>query len=204
MPSECERFWDSDAYAVVGHQGSKKPFPKITYQALKEQGNAAFKGGRYDEAARRYTAALALRPRCAVYLANRALAHLKLGAYSLAEADCDAALTEDVANAKALLRRGSARMAQVGEWAGGAGGQGGCGGGRGACRLRGIGGPLCSLRASDGSPAQPARDPQGNVEGARTDFQRVLAVEPQNRQAREELRAIEAMEGRVEEAGLHV
>jgi len=42
MPSECERFWDSDAYAVVGHQGSKKSFPKITYQALKEQGKTVY------------------------------------------------------------------------------------------------------------------------------------------------------------------
>ena len=42
MPSECERFWDSDAYAVVGHQGSKKAFPKITYQALKEQSKTVF------------------------------------------------------------------------------------------------------------------------------------------------------------------
>src|SRR5450830_1294160 len=42
MPSECERFWKRDRYAVVGHQGSKKPFPKIAYGALKEQGKTVF------------------------------------------------------------------------------------------------------------------------------------------------------------------
>jgi predicted CoA-binding protein len=38
MPSECERFWEAGSYAVIGHQASKKPFPKITYGALKERG----------------------------------------------------------------------------------------------------------------------------------------------------------------------
>ena len=42
MPSECERFWERDAYAVVGHQGSTKPFPKIAYGALKEKGKAVY------------------------------------------------------------------------------------------------------------------------------------------------------------------
>ena len=42
MPSECERFWDSGSYAVVGRQRSKKAFPKITYQALKEQGKTVY------------------------------------------------------------------------------------------------------------------------------------------------------------------
>ena len=42
MPSECERFWERDAYAVVGHQGSKKAFPKLAYGALKEQGKTVY------------------------------------------------------------------------------------------------------------------------------------------------------------------
>ena len=42
MASECERFWERDTYAVVGHQGSKKPFPKIAYGALKEQGKTVY------------------------------------------------------------------------------------------------------------------------------------------------------------------
>ena len=42
MASDRERFWDRDTYAVVGHQGSKKAFPKITYQALKERGKTVY------------------------------------------------------------------------------------------------------------------------------------------------------------------
>lgn len=42
MPSECEQFWDARSYAVVGHQGSKKAYPKITYGALKEQGRTVY------------------------------------------------------------------------------------------------------------------------------------------------------------------
>lgn len=42
MPSECERFWDRDAYAVVGHQASTRPFPKIAYGALKERGKTVY------------------------------------------------------------------------------------------------------------------------------------------------------------------
>jgi len=41
MPSECERFWERDTYAVVGHQ-EKRPFPKIAYSALKEQGKTVY------------------------------------------------------------------------------------------------------------------------------------------------------------------
>ena len=41
MPSECEKFWDADVYAVVGASASK-PFPKITYNALKERGKTVF------------------------------------------------------------------------------------------------------------------------------------------------------------------
>lgn len=42
MPSECERFWERDVYAMVGDQGSKKPFPKISYGALKERGKTVY------------------------------------------------------------------------------------------------------------------------------------------------------------------
>lgn len=87
-------------------------------EARKEEGNAAFRSGRYEEAARQYSAALQLDPRCAVYWANRAMANLKLGAYGAAEADCDEALKLEL-SAKALLRRGSARLAQVGGTRGG-------------------------------------------------------------------------------------
>jgi len=41
MPSECEMFWDADVYAVVG-ASARKPFPKITYNALKDRGKTVF------------------------------------------------------------------------------------------------------------------------------------------------------------------
>lgn len=41
MPSECERFWERDSYAVIGHQ-AKRVFPKITYTALKERGKTVY------------------------------------------------------------------------------------------------------------------------------------------------------------------
>ncbi|PRW56947.1 outer envelope mitochondrial [Chlorella sorokiniana] len=121
-------------------------------EARKEDGNAAFRAGRYEEAARQYSAALQLDPRCAVYWANRGMANLKLGAYGAAEADCDEALKLEL-SAKALLRRGSARLAQ------------------------------------------------GNVGGAHADFSQVLALEPQNRQARDELLRMQALGGALEGEG---
>lgn len=42
MPSDCERFWERDAYAVVGHHSKVKPFPKMTYKALKERGKTVY------------------------------------------------------------------------------------------------------------------------------------------------------------------
>jgi predicted CoA-binding protein len=41
MDSECERFWERDSYAVVGHT-AKRSFPKITYKALRERGKTAY------------------------------------------------------------------------------------------------------------------------------------------------------------------
>ena len=82
-------------------------------EARKEDGNAAFRAGRYEDAARQYSAAIQLHPKGAgPYYSNRAMAYLKLGSYGAAEADCDEALKLEL-SAKALLRRGSARLAQV-------------------------------------------------------------------------------------------
>ena len=98
-------------------QDPRKP-PAITEEAKtaaessKEEGNIAFKAGRYEEAVKRYTEAIQLNPRNAVYFSNRAMAYLKLGRYTAAEADCDDALEIDSTLVKALLRRGSAQLAQ--------------------------------------------------------------------------------------------
>lgn len=42
MPSERERFWEREVYAVVGRQKSSKPYPKITYGALKDLGKTVY------------------------------------------------------------------------------------------------------------------------------------------------------------------
>lgn len=41
MPSECEKFWDADVYAVIG-ASARKPFPKLTHNALKDRGKTVF------------------------------------------------------------------------------------------------------------------------------------------------------------------
>jgi predicted CoA-binding protein len=41
MASECERFWEAGSYAVIGHQ-EKRPFPAITYKALRDRGKAVY------------------------------------------------------------------------------------------------------------------------------------------------------------------
>ena len=80
--------------------------------ALRQQGNAAFKAGDYASAAACYSQGIALSPASAVLFANRAMALLKLGDFAAAEADCDAALAIDGGCVKALLRRGTARIAK--------------------------------------------------------------------------------------------
>lgn len=42
MPSECELFWERGVYAVVGRQKSTRPFPAITYGALKDLGKTVY------------------------------------------------------------------------------------------------------------------------------------------------------------------
>ena len=108
-------------------------------EGAKQIGNEAFRSGRYEDAIRRYSEAIYLNPKEAIYYSNRAMAHLKLGNYSDAEMDCDAALEIDNYLVKAWLRRGTARMAM------------------------------------------------GMLEEARSDYQRVLELEPNNKQAFDEL-----------------
>jgi len=92
------------------------------------EGNAAFKDGRYKEALSRYSASIsfidedllmqlhgfhydkAMETRLPALL-NVAACHLKLGDYHSAISASSQALTHDRNNAKALFRRGSARLA---------------------------------------------------------------------------------------------
>jgi predicted CoA-binding protein len=41
MPSEHEKFWTHESFAVVGHT-ARRGFPKLSYGALREQGRKVF------------------------------------------------------------------------------------------------------------------------------------------------------------------
>lgn len=80
-------------------------------EALKEQGNAALKQGKLQEAVRLYSEALEADSSLAAAYNNRALAHLKLNNIADAEADCRYVLRLEPHNVKAFLRRAAAREA---------------------------------------------------------------------------------------------
>eukprot|EP00741_Cyanophora_paradoxa_P012395 tig00020610_g11976.t1 len=78
---------------------------------LKEQGNASFAAGRYEEAAERYGEALRLAPDSAAIYTNRALARIRLREYEGAIVDCAEALRWDEGAVKAHVRRATALRA---------------------------------------------------------------------------------------------
>jgi tetratricopeptide (TPR) repeat protein/ubiquitin len=80
-------------------------------EALKSLGNAAMGKKDYPRAIDLYTKALAINPGAAVYLSNRAAAHLKLKNYAAACADAEAAVAADPKYAKAWVRLAVARLA---------------------------------------------------------------------------------------------
>jgi predicted CoA-binding protein len=42
MPSEYENFWNKNSFALVGHSGSKRSFPRLTYIGLKKSGKTVY------------------------------------------------------------------------------------------------------------------------------------------------------------------
>lgn len=78
---------------------------------LKGEGNALLKQHKYAEAAEKYTEAIKLDPKNAVFYSNRAQVHISLEEYGLAIADCDRALEVDPNYAKAYYRKGVSLMA---------------------------------------------------------------------------------------------
>ncbi len=67
------------------------PHVKRTAEAVKAEGNAAFKASRWGEAVGRYTEAIRLDPGDAIYYSNRAAAYMSLKKYQLALNDCQEA-----------------------------------------------------------------------------------------------------------------
>jgi len=80
-------------------------------EALKSKGNAAMAQKDYKSAVDLYTQALALNPRNAVFLSNRAAAHSAAKDHASARADADAAVALDPTYTKAWSRLGLARFA---------------------------------------------------------------------------------------------
>ncbi|CAH9084688.1 unnamed protein product [Cuscuta epithymum] len=78
-------------------------------ELLKEKGNAAYKGRLWNKAVSYYTEAIKLNETNATYYSNRAAAYLELGCFRQAEEDCDKAISLDMKNVKAYLRRGTAK-----------------------------------------------------------------------------------------------
>ncbi|CAL5374176.1 unnamed protein product [Camellia sinensis] len=78
-------------------------------EIAKEKGNQAFKDKQYQKAISSYTEAIKLSGNNATYYSNRAAAHLEIGSFLQAEADCTKAISLDKKNVKAYLRRGTAR-----------------------------------------------------------------------------------------------
>lgn len=79
--------------------------------ALKSKGNAAMAQKDYKSAIDLYTQALALTPRNAVFLSNRAAAHSASKDHNSARTDADAAVAIDPTYTKAWSRLGLARFA---------------------------------------------------------------------------------------------
>jgi tetratricopeptide (TPR) repeat protein/ubiquitin len=79
-------------------------------EALKSLGNAAMGKKDYPKAIDLYTKALAITPGAAVYLSNRAAAHLSSKNYAAACADAEAAVAADPKYAKAWVRLAVARL----------------------------------------------------------------------------------------------
>lgn len=79
-------------------------------QTYKDEGNLAFKSGKYTDAVEHYTKAIAYLKEKTFYT-NRALAFIKLCKYQKAAKDCEEAIKIDKGFAKAYLRLAECQMA---------------------------------------------------------------------------------------------
>ncbi|CAG9135772.1 hypothetical protein JYU34_004828 [Plutella xylostella] len=87
------------------------PETRAVAEALKNEGNELMKAERHREALDKYSKAIELDPRNAVYFCNRAAANFKLGEHETAVADCTAALALQPDYGKAHGRLGLALTA---------------------------------------------------------------------------------------------
>ena len=85
---------------------------KAAAEKLKGEGNSFLSAGKHGAALDKYTAAIAHNPSSAILYANRAAAHINLGQYSKAEADCRSSISIDATYGKAHYRLGQALLQQ--------------------------------------------------------------------------------------------
>jgi stress-induced-phosphoprotein 1 len=78
--------------------------PELAEKA-RQEGNTAFKDGKFPDAVALYTEAIKRSPRNASLYSNRAAAYSKLGEFPMAIADCDKAIELDSNFAKAYTRK---------------------------------------------------------------------------------------------------
>jgi tetratricopeptide (TPR) repeat protein len=76
----------------------------------KQKGNECFKAGENEDALLYYTRSIAFDDTSAIVYSNRALTHLRLKNFSLAEQDCTSAIHYDPLYVKAWTRRGMTRF----------------------------------------------------------------------------------------------
>eukprot|EP01101_Sappina_pedata_P006941 TRINITY_DN3569_c0_g1_i1.p1 TRINITY_DN3569_c0_g1~~TRINITY_DN3569_c0_g1_i1.p1 ORF type:complete len:280 (+),score=108.38 TRINITY_DN3569_c0_g1_i1:49-840(+) len=92
-------------------QAAQKPAASSAAQKVKEDGNAHYKDGRYDQAISCYTRAIELAQsdsEKAAYYSNRSAAQMQLQMYREVIEDCKLCLEIEEANVKALIRRAMA------------------------------------------------------------------------------------------------
>ncbi|KAL0868633.1 hypothetical protein ABMA27_008088 [Loxostege sticticalis] len=101
-----------DLLQLIRQQRGGQPAPdRADAERLKNEGNELMKSERHREALDKYSRAIELDPRNAVYFCNRAAAHFKLGENESAVADCMAALALQPDYGKAHGRLGLALTA---------------------------------------------------------------------------------------------
>ncbi|KAI0354284.1 DnaJ-domain-containing protein [Trametes cingulata] len=90
----------------AGPEAVEEVDPAVQAEKLKEQGNTAFKAGRFQEAIENYSKAIELRPSEPTYWTNRAAAYMALKRFKPALSDCQQAASLQSANPspKTLVR----------------------------------------------------------------------------------------------------
>ncbi|KAH9931611.1 protein prenylyltransferase [Epithele typhae] len=89
-----------------GSSTPSEPVEEVDPDKIKEKGNAAFKGKRFQEAIEHYSRAIDLRPSEPTFWTNRAAAYMALKRFKPALADCQQATTlqTDAPSPKTLVR----------------------------------------------------------------------------------------------------